>query len=346
MHKIGFGIIGVGNIAPLHAEAIKSVANAELVAVATRNQTRGKAFADKYGCDLTADYHELIKRGDVNAVAVCTPHDLHAPMTIDAASAGKHVLCEKPMARTTTECDAMISSCERGGVTLGIVFQSRFDPFTRKLKSLIDSETLGRLLWVSANTIWYRSDEYYQSGPWRGTWEHEGGGVLINQAIHAVDLLLWLTGMPTRVTARMRTLNHAIKVEDGVLAALEYADNRLGLIQATSAAFPGYPERLEFYGTRGSAIFHKGEARLEWHIAEPRADHVERAEVSSGAAQPMDISAAGHTAQYQDFVTALHEGRSPAVDGRAGRQSVEFVEAVYRSAWEAITVTLPTQGRS
>ncbi len=341
MQKIGFGIIGVGNIAPLHAEAIKNTTDAQLVAVATRDQTRGKAFADKYGCDLNADYHDLIARPDTNVIAICTPHYLHAPMTIDSASAGKHVLCEKPMARSTAECDAMISACERGGVYLGIIFQSRFDPLTRKLKSLIDSTVLGRLLWVSANTIWYRSDEYYRSGPWRGTLDQEGGGVLINQAIHAIDLLLWLTGMPMRVTARIRTLNHSIEVEDGVLAALEYADNRLGLIQATTAAFPGFPERLEFYGSRGSAIYHKGEGRLEWHLAEPREDYVEQADVSSGAAQPMDVSAAGHTAQYQDFVTAIREGRAPAVDGRAGRQSVEFVEAVYRSARTNSTITLP-----
>ncbi len=342
MQKIGFGIIGVGNIAPLHAEAIKNTTDAQLVAVATRDQTRGRAFAAKYGCDLNVDYHDLIARSDMNVVAICTPHHLHAPMTMDAASAGKHVLCEKPMARTTSECDAMISACERGGVTLGIIFQSRFDPLTRKLKSLIDSEVLGRLLWVSANTIWYRSDEYYRSGPWRGTWDQEGGGVLINQAIHAIDLLLWLTGMPTHVTARMRTLNHSIEVEDGVLATLEYSDNRLGFIQATTTAFPGFPERLEFYGSRGSAIYYKGEGRLEWHLAEPRVDQVEQAQVSSGAAQPMDISAAGHTAQYQDFVAAISEGHAPAVDGRAGRQSVEFVEAVYLSARTNSTITLPT----
>ena len=332
MKKLHFGIIGVGNIAPLHALAIQTLPEAELVAVATRNAERGQAFAEKYGGVWQPDYAELLQRPDVDVVAICTPHDLHAPMTIAAAQAGKHVLCEKPMARTTAECDAMIEACDRAGVTLGVVFQSRFEPLSLQLKRLIDEGTLGRILWNSANTIWYRSDDYYRSGPWRGTWAHEGGGVLINQAIHAIDLMLWLTGMPDRVTAQTRTLNHAIEVEDGAIATLEYADNRLGLIQATTAAYPGYTERLEVYGTRGSAIYHKGEGRLEWHLLDPREDHVLEANISSGAANPMDISAAGHAAVFQDFAEAIRQGRRPAIDGAEGRRSVEVVEAIYRAA--------------
>jgi predicted dehydrogenase len=252
MKKLHFGIVGVGNIAPLHALAIQALPEAELVAVVTRNAERGQAFTEKYGGVWQPDYAELLQRPEVDAVAICTPHDLHAPMAIAAALAGKHVLCEKPMARTTAECDAMIEACDRAGVTLGVVFQSRFEPLSLQLKRLLDEKTLGRILWSSANTIWYRSDDYYRSGLWRGTWAHEGGGVLINQAIHAIDLMLWLTGMPDRVTAQTRTLNHAIEVEDGVIAMLEYADNRLGLIQATTVAYPGYAERLEVYGTRVS----------------------------------------------------------------------------------------------
>ena len=331
MKKLHFGLIGVGNIAPLHARAIQATPEAELVAVATRNAERGRAFVEKYGGQWYPDYAELLQRSDVDIVTICTPHDLHAPMTVAAAQAGKHVLCEKPLARTTAECDKMIAACDRAGVTLGVVFQSRFEPLSLQLKRLINEGALGRLVWNSANTIWYRSAEYYRSGPWRGTWAHEGGGVLINQAIHAIDLLLWLTGMPDRVVAQTRTLNHAIEVEDGAIAILEYTDNRLGLIQATTAAYPGYTERLEVYGTRGSAIYHKGEGRLEWHLLDPREDHVLTAGISSGAANPMDISAAGHIAVFQDFATAIREGRQPAIDGVEGRHSVEVVEAIYQS---------------
>lgn len=340
MKKLHIGIVGGGNIAPLHALAIQALPEAQLMAVATQNAERGKAFAEKYGGVWYADYAELLQQPDVDAVAICTPHDLHAPMTIAAAQAGKHVLCEKPMARTTAECDAMIDACDRAGVTLGVVFQSRFEPLSLQFRRLIDEGTLGRILWSSANTIWYRSDDYYRSGSWRGTWAHEGGGVLINQAIHAIDLMLWLTGIPDRVTAQTRTLSHAIEVEDGAIATLEYADNRLGLIQATTAAYPGYAERLEVYGTRGSAIYHKGEGRLEWHLNDPREDHVLEANISSGAANPMDITAAGHAAVFQDFAEAIHQGRRPAIDGAEGRRSVEVVEAIYQAARSRQTVTL------
>ena len=164
--------------------------------------------------------------------------------------------------------------------------------------------------------------------------------MLINQAIHAIDLLIWLAGMPVSVTARTRTLNHTIEVEDAALALLDYADGRLGLIQATTAAFPGYPERLEFFGSRGSAVYHKGQARLEWHLADPGEDRIDEAEVSSGAARPMDITAAGHTALFNDFVAATREKRAPQVDGHTGRQSVALVEAIYRSAASGNTVAL------
>ena len=341
MKALHFGIIGVGNVARNHAAAIKGTPCAALVAVADCDPERARAFAAEHGGTWYADYHDLLARDDIDAVALCTPHDLHAPMTIDAAATHKHVICEKPMARNVAECDAMITACERAGVTLGIIFQSRFEPLARKSKVLIDDGKLGRLLWVSASTTWYRTDEYYRSALWRGTWAHEGGGVLINQAIHAIDLLLWLTGMPSRVTARTRTLNHSIEVEDGGIAILEYADNRLGFIQATTVAHPGYPERLEFYGTRGSAVFHKGQARLEWHPLEPREDGEEKAEVSNGAARPMDISDAGHIAQFQDFAAAIREHRRPLIDGYEGRRSIQVVEAIYRSARTNAPVSFP-----
>lgn len=341
MEKLRFGIIGVGNIAPVHAAAIRGTPKAELVAVATRDPERGKAFVNQYGGRWYGDYQELLACPGVDAVSLCTPHDLHLPMTLAAATAGKHVLCEKPMARTIAECDTMIRACETSGVALGVIFQARFEPLAAQLKDALARERLGKLLWVSSNTIWYRSDEYYQSGPWRGTWAHEGGGVVINQAIHAIDMLQWLSGMPKRVTAKMRTLNHSIEVEDGALAMLEYSDGRMGLIQATTAAFPGLPERLEFYGTNGSVIFHKGKGQLEWHTVEPREDRVDQAPASSGAAAPMDISASAHTAQFQEFVQAVLEKRPPQVDGSEGRKSIELVEAIYRSARTDMPVELP-----
>lgn len=341
MPSLRFGILGAGNIAGHHARAIQNTPDAELVAVAGRTETTGRAFAAQHQTTWLADADALLARSDVDAVAICTPHDLHLPLAVAAARAGKHVLIEKPMALTVAECDAQIAACAHAGVTLGVVFQMRFDALSQQLKTWIDTGKLGRLLWTSATALWHRTDAYYRSGAWRGTLAHEGGGVLINQAIHTLDLLLWLTGMPTRVTAQTRTLNHAIEVEDGAMAILEYADNRLGSFQATVAAYPGYPERLEIIGTRGSAIYHRGQGRLEWHLADPREDGEAHAPISSGAANPMDIDIAGHIAQYQDFVAAVRAQRAPLIDGREGRKSVEIVEAIYRSARAHAPITLP-----
>jgi predicted dehydrogenase len=335
-----YAIIGVGNIAPIHAAAIHAQGNAEIVAVATRSEERGRAFAAEHGGTWFADYEKMLAQAKPEVVAICGPHDLHLPMTVAAAQAGAHVLCEKPMARNTAECDAMIAACERAGVKLGVAFQGRFEPLSLKLKAGLDAGRIGAMLWASANTLWHRTDAYYASASWRGTWAHEGGGVLINQAIHAIDLLLSLTGMPEKITARMRTLNHQIEVEDAALAILEFADGRLGLIQATTIAHPGFPERLEFFGAKGSAVFNKGEARLEWRIAEPPEEYIEQAEVSSGAARPMDITAAGHTALYRDFEAAIAEGRAARVDGHEGRKSVAVVEGIYRSAESGGTVSV------
>jgi predicted dehydrogenase len=336
-----FAIIGIGNIAPIHAAAIRGVPEAELVAVATRDRARGSAFVAQNGGTWFADYEQLLAQAKPDVVAICTPHDLHAPMTLAASQAGAHVLCEKPMARNVAECDAMIAACGRAGVKLGVAFQGRFEPLSVRLKGALEDGRLGRLLWSSANTLWHRTDAYYRSGPWRGTWAHEGGGVLINQAIHAIDLLIWLAGLPDRVIARTRTLNHSIEVEDAALAILEYGDGRLGLIQATTIAHPGYPERLEFFGSAGSVIYNKGQARLEWRLAEPPQEYTDEAEVSSGAARPMDITTAGHTALYNDFADAIRTGRSPLVDGREGRRSVSLVEAIYRSAESGGATQLP-----
>ncbi len=343
MKPLRFALIGVGNIAPVHVAAIKAIPDAELVAVATRNPDRGSAFVAEYGGTWYADYRDVLSRGDVDVVSICTPHDLHLPMTLDAAAAHKHVIVEKPMARNVGECDAMINACHAAGVTLGVVFQARFERLARLLKAGIDGGTLGRLLWTSANTIWYRSDAYYASGPWRGTLEHEGGGTLINQAIHDIDQLLWLSGSPDRVTARIRTLNHSIEVEDAAMAMLEYDDGRIGLIQACTIAYPGFPERLEFYGTKGGAIFEKGKGRINWHLSDPQEERVDEGGAAGGAGSPMDMTAAAHIAQFREFAEALRAGRAPAIDGREGRRSVELVEAIYRSARLDRPVTLPIE---
>jgi predicted dehydrogenase len=340
MTPLRVGIIGVGNIAPVHAAAIQAEGGSALVAVATRHPERGPAFAARYGAAWHADYQDLLRQPEVDVVTICATHAERVSMALAAAQAGKHIWCEKPLARTAAECDTIIAACDRADVRLGVVFQSRFDPLALKCREILQAGRLGRLLWASTSTPWYRDEAYFASKPWRGEWAESGGGVLINQAIHAIDLLVWLVGMPSRVTAQTRTLAHAIEVEDAAHALLEFPGGALGAIQATTVAYPGYPERLEFYGTNGSLVLHKGQGQVEWHLLDPPEDGREQAAISSGAAQPMDISAAGHIAQFKDFAAAVREHRPPRVDGREGRKSVLLVESIYRSAREGRPVDI------
>jgi predicted dehydrogenase len=341
--KLRYGIIGAGNIASVHATAIQNVPDAELVAVADNVLDHAQALVKQFGGVAYQDYQDLLARPDVDIVTLCVPHFLHAPITLAAAAAGKHILSEKPMAILLAECDTMIAACKKAGVNLGVIFQGRFEPLAIQLKTAIDSGELGRLLWVSANVFWHRTDEYYSSAPWRGTWAKEGGGVLINQAIHALDLLLWLTGTPSRVTGQFRTLNHQIEVEDCAMAMLEYKNGQMGIVQATTTAIPGFPERIEIYGSKGSAIYQKGLGQLEWHFLDASKNRVDKVEASNGSAHPMDISATAHTIQFKDFAEAVREHRQPKVDGMAGRSSIELIEAIYRSSRENIPINLPFQ---
>lgn len=341
MSNLRFAIVGIGNIARTHAAAIRATAGAELVAATTRDAAKGQAFAAEYGIGWETDYTALLERANVDVVVLCTPHDLHLPMTVEAAKAGKHVLCEKPMARNVAECDAMITACDQAGVTLGITFQYRFEPLAQQLKAALDAGEIGKLLWASVSTIWYRSQAYYQSAAWRGTWAHEGGGVLINQASHSLDLFLWLTGMPSRVTAQMRTLNHQIEVEDAVMAHLQFPNGGIGSVQATTIAFPGYPEQVQLVGELGSVTYYRGQGRLEWHWMEPRRDRVDESPAISGASGPETANAGPHTAAYRDYVAAVREHRPPLIDGREGRHSVEVIQAIYASAQTDAPVKLP-----
>lgn len=337
-----FGIIGLGNIAPFHAIAARAVPGGQLVAVATRTEAKARKFQAEHDAQVYyTDYRRLLERPDIDVVTICTPHYLHAHMTLEAAAAGKHVLVEKPMAITVEEADRMIAACQEAGVKLGVVFQSRFDPLAHKLKEALDEGLLGKLLLASTTMKWYRTDEYYRSGEWRGTWAQEGGGALINQAIHCIDLLRWMAGPVKTITGHMATLAHDIEVEDVAFAILEYESGALGMIEGTTVAYPGFAERLEFSATNGSVIYDKGNGKLHWYLKDPPQERVDESKTASGAAQPMDISVEGHVKLFRDFAEAIRKDREPAVDGYEGRHSLEIVQAIYRSAREGITVHLP-----
>jgi predicted dehydrogenase len=332
--EIGFGIVGAGMIAGYHAEAIAQTPGARLIAICREDAERAAQAAKRFGvpCDTTLD--ALLARPDVDAICVCTPSGLHARQTIGAARAGKHVLVEKPLALSLADADAMLAACHEAGVVFGVALQRRTDPQFQAAYAAIAAGELGRMLLGSITIPYIRPQSYYESAAWRGTWALDGGGALMNQGIHLVDLLLWLMGDVAEVEARLDTLDHAIEVEDCVAATLRFANGALGSIAATTAASPGFPHRVEVYGSMGGLQI-EGEQIVRWEGggSERHTGEASGALQAAGAgATPTGISAVGHVRIMRDFVAAIREGRPPLVGGDEGRRSLALVQAVYQAA--------------
>jgi predicted dehydrogenase len=334
--EIRFAIAGAGMVARYHATAIERTAGARLVAVSRSDPARAEESAAQFGVPCLTDYSELLARMDVDAVCICTPSGLHAEQTIAAARAGKHVLVEKPIALTLADADAMIAACDQAGVRLGLALQRRTEPEFQLLHAAITAGELGRPVLGSVSVPYLRPQSYYDSAGWRGTWALDGGGVLMNQGIHLVDLLIWLIGDVAEVQAAAATLAHPIEVEDCVTATLRFANGALGSVVATTAAAPGFPHRVEIYGDRGGAQI-EGEQVVRWESEAHAPKTVARASgqqpVAAGAgASPAGIGAAGHTRLLADFVAAIRDGRDPLIPGREGRRSLALVLAIYEAA--------------
>jgi UDP-N-acetyl-2-amino-2-deoxyglucuronate dehydrogenase len=295
----------------------------------------------------------MLAHPSLDVVCVCTPSGAHLEPSVKAAQAGKHVVVEKPLEITLPRCDAIIKACDDAGVRLCTIFPSRFSAANLALKSAIDSGRFGKLTLGDTHVKWWRTQEYYDSGGWRGTWNLDGGGALMNQAIHNVDLLQWLMGDVSIVQALTATLAHErIEVEDTAVAALRFKSGALGMIEAATSAYPGLLKRTEIHGDRGSARVEQDDVTL-WSFldkspadAEIQAIMAARGSVSSGASDPRGINHAGHRDQLADFLQAIDEGRPPLVDGREGRKSVEIIRAIYESSKSGMAVRLPIEDRA
>jgi len=353
----GFGIVGCGVIAPLHADAVASLSNARLVAVTDIDHQKAERLAMAHGAVAEPDLSALLSRSDVDVVSVCVPSGIHARVAGEVARAGKHVVVEKPLDVSLGAVDDLLAVVKSTGTGLTVVSQRRWDPGFADLRALVDHGRLGRLVLADAHVKWYRSQAYYDSAAWRGTWAMDGGGALMNQGIHYVDLLLWLLGPVEEVTAVCATQSHDIEVEDVALALLRFAGGAVGTIEVTTSAFPGFPERVGVSGTAGSVVVETGVARYR-ELAEGSTgagDHGRSARdlfaedggaaaAAGGAWRPAAISERAHAAQLADFLDAMDEGREPAVTGRDGRASLEVVLAVYESARRGEPVKLPIAG--
>ncbi len=344
----GFGIIGCGMIADFHAKAIGDIRGAKVVAGFDTVPAAADRFAVSTGCRAYRNLRKFLADPEIDVVTIGTPSGAHMEPAVAAARAGKHVIVEKPLEVTLRRCDKIIEECDKAGVTLSSIFPSRFHGPSREIKRAIDRGRFGRLTVGDAIVKWYRTQEYYDSGAWRGTWKLDGGGALMNQAIHSVDLLAWLMGPVAEIRARTAMLAHKrIEVEDVAMATLEFENGALGIIEASTAVYPGYLKRIEIHGTAGSAVMEE-EDIIKWDFAKKQkhdeAIHAKMAEQVSGgggAADPAAIGHHGHARQFQDVLKAIKKGTPPAIDGPEGRRSVEIILGIYKSAETGRAVKLP-----
>jgi predicted dehydrogenase len=327
------GLIGGGNISQTHALAARAVPGVAISAIYGTNEEKVASLAREHGATPYHDFNAFLQHRPMDLVIIGSPSGLHAEQGIAAARHGLHVLTEKPIDISTARADALIVAAEESKVKLGVLFQDRTKPHIRQVKYWLEQGLLGRPLFVDARVKWYRPPEYYANSRWRGTLTLDGGGALINQGIHTIDLLLWLLGDVTRVQARTATQLHKIEAEDTAAAIFEFASGALGVFQATTAAFPGYPRRLEISGSEGTVIL-EHDRIIAANLRDASAVSIEPAAVdenqSSSSAAVSDFR--GHQALLEDFLTAIQQNRAPLCDGREGRRSIALVEAIYRDA--------------
>ena len=340
VEKLRFGLVGCGVIGPLHAEAIASLPDAQLDAVTDIVLERAEKLARPYGARAYTDINVMLTRERLDVVTICTPSGMHGEHACCAMCAGCHVIVEKPMEVRLEAIDEMLRVQKEQGVKLAVISQHRFDPATQQIKALIDEGALGRLVLGNAQVPWWRSQGYYDSGDWRGTWRLDGGGVLMNQSIHSIDLLQWLMGPVRSIRAYTDTLVHRMETEDVAVAVLRFASGALGTISATTGGYPGLAARLEFLGDRGSAVIEGDElaflhlARDEQGIASAYGISARTSKMgaSSVASNPAAQSSTSHALQIADMIRAIREDGTPLVDGYAARRPVEIILGIYESS--------------
>jgi len=330
--KIRIGILGAGNISETHARAAAAIEDAEIVAVHGANEQRVERLATTYRAHVYTNLDAFLSHQPMDLVAIGSPSGLHAEQGIRAAGRGLHVLTEKPIDVSVSRADALIEACDNASVKLGVFFQDRAQPDIVRLHEAVHRGRIGRPLLVSARVKWYRPPEYDSQSRWRGTWALDGGGALMNQGIHTVDLLQWIFGPVSRVTARTRTSLHAIEVEDTAVALLEFANGAIGTIEATTAAYPGYKRRVEFTGTEGTLVLDH-DRLIVADLKQPADDLVagDVVDQNLSASSPVVSDARGHQRILEDFIHAIQTGREPTCSGREGRRSVVLVEAIYQA---------------
>jgi len=339
------GILGGGNISQTHMRAALEIDGVTIAAVCGQNAGKISRLADAAGAAAYQDSGEFFRHRPMDAVLIGSPSGLHAEHGIAAARHGLHVLVEKPIDITTARADDLITACENACVKLGVFLQDRTSPGIRRLKRVIDAGKLGKPILVSASVRWYRAPEYYGQSRWRGTWALDGGGALMNQGIHTLDLLLWLFGDVSSVWARARTALHDIEVEDTVAASFEFSNGAIGNLEAATSAYPGFSRRIEMTWSRGTVILENDRISLVNLVTPLDGLCSERPEPDDErAASPIVSDTRGHRAIIEDFIQAIISDGVPLCDGHQARRSVRFVNAIYESSRSGLAVSI--EGRA
>jgi predicted dehydrogenase len=353
MKTWNFGIVGAGLIADFHAKALADIPNAKLTCCCDKIQDRANKLADKYGARAFENYEEMLKSDDVDIVTIATPSGFHMEPTIAAAEAGKHVLCEKPLEVTLERIDAMIEAHNKSGTRLGGIFPYRFNDSQTVLREAINSGRFGVITYAGIYVPWWRTDEYYKDS-WHGTWKLDGGGALMNQSIHMVDMLCDVMPPIESLQAYTGTLGHKIEAEDTAAAVLRYTNGALGVIYGTTASYPGQFRRFEITGTKGTVIQVENSFTV-WQFADEKPEDEEirkkfgQIEGGGGVSDPAAITHDNHTRNFKAFLDALETGAplSAGADSKGGwisgaeaRKAVEVILAIYKSAKEQTTVKL------
>jgi UDP-N-acetyl-2-amino-2-deoxyglucuronate dehydrogenase len=345
MKTWNFGIIGSGLIADFHAKAITELTNAKLVACCDKVHDKAEKLAAKYKAKAYDSYEDLLKDNDINIVTIATPSGLHMEPTVAAAKAGKHVICEKPLDVTLKRIDTMIEAHEKSGTRLGGIFPYRFNDFMAPLRDAINTDRFGTITYAGVYVPWWRTDEYYKDS-WHGTWKLDGGGALMNQSIHMVDMLCDLMPPIESIQAFVGTLGHPqIETEDTAVAVLRYTNGALGIIYGTTSSYPGQFRRFEITGTKGTVINVENSITL-WQFAQEQPEDKEirkrfgRIEGVGGVADPAAISHENHRRNFKAFIDALETGEDFWISGSEARKAVEVILSIYKSAKEQKIIKL------
>ncbi|AYN69101.1 gfo/Idh/MocA family oxidoreductase [Euzebyella marina] len=335
---IGIGIVGTGSIVNNYIKCIDELDNAKLVAIYTKSEDRVKTATSQFGVPVFSDMNQFLEQ-DFQLVCICNESGRHGEAIVAAANAKKHILSEKPLEVTTSKIDDVMAVCESNNVKLGCVLQNRCSDDYSLLEDAVKSGKLGKIIMGNAHINWYRSKDYYSGSDWRGTLKYDGGAAFMNQGIHTIDLLINLMGEPSSVFGKVKTSVHTIEGEDVGSAILDFDNGSIGNITAGTALTPGYPERLEIYGEKGSVLMEAGKI-VQWNVPDTAAPNIQSKGDGSGAADPTAIGHKNHKIVLENMLTAIVNDGQPMVDGREARKAVAVINAIYESSKSGKPVSL------